>query len=102
MSGWIGVLAGFARHEDVRVAAPAARALANLDVDFHGDEKFHKRIYLLHPMNRASTKATLDVIFIHGLLGGIFVSWRQRNEEIGTVVGKYLKLFFSHLIIILK
>ncbi|XP_015109817.1 protein SERAC1 [Diachasma alloeum] len=80
-SGWIGVLASWARHEDVRVAAPAARALANLDVDFHGDEKFHKRIYLLHPMHRVSTKPELDAIFIHGLLGGIFVSWRQRNAD---------------------
>ncbi|XP_051172225.1 protein SERAC1 isoform X2 [Leptopilina boulardi] len=32
-SGWIGILAAWSRDEDIRLSAPAARALANLDLD---------------------------------------------------------------------
>ncbi|XP_074094508.1 protein SERAC1 isoform X3 [Cotesia typhae] len=81
-SGWIGVLAAWSRHKDIRLAGPAARALFNMDVDANNGEKFPRRIYLLHPMNRTRSKAKVDVIFIHGLLGGIFISWRQRDPDL--------------------
>ncbi|XP_008546833.1 protein SERAC1 [Microplitis demolitor] len=80
-SGWIGVLAAWSRHKDIRLAGPAARALFNLDEDANNGEKFPRRIYLLHPMNRTRTKPKADVVFIHGLLGGIFISWRQRDPD---------------------
>ncbi|KAK0085773.1 hypothetical protein PV326_005798 [Microctonus aethiopoides] len=80
-SGWIGILAAWSRHSDIRLAAPAARALANLDLDANNNEKFPRRIYLLHPMHRVQRSPKLDVIFIHGLLGGVFVTWRQRDPD---------------------
>ncbi|XP_043278487.1 protein SERAC1 isoform X2 [Venturia canescens] len=80
-SGWIGILAAWSRHPDVRLSAPASRALANLDTDENPNEKYPRRVYLLHPQHRVTNSPKLDVIFIHGLLGGVFVTWRQRDLE---------------------
>lgn len=80
-SGWIGILADWSRHRDAKLAGPAARALSNLDMDANNNEKFPRRIYLLHPMQRSQTASKLDVVFIHGLLGGVFVTWRQRDLD---------------------
>ncbi|XP_058803275.1 protein SERAC1 [Phymastichus coffea] len=78
-SGWIGILAAWSRHPDIKLAAPASRALANLDND--DDEKYPQRIYPLYPLHRVHFPKKLDVIFIHGLLGGVFVTWRQRDID---------------------
>ncbi|XP_014212243.1 protein SERAC1-like [Copidosoma floridanum] len=80
-SGWIGILAAWSRHEDIKLAAPASRALANLDLDDVENEKYHQRIYPLYPLHRTSFKKKLDVIFVHGLLGSVFVTWRQRDLD---------------------
>ncbi|XP_012256701.2 protein SERAC1 [Athalia rosae] len=79
--GWVGVLAKWVGHKDVRLAAPAGRALANLDADENSDEKYPRRIYLLHPLHRTRSTTKLDVIFMHGLLGGVFFTWRQRDPD---------------------
>ncbi|XP_034940512.1 protein SERAC1-like [Chelonus insularis] len=92
-SGWIGVLAAWSRHKDIRLAGPAARTLLNLDVDGNNGEKFPRRVYLLHPTERTKSTPKLDVIFIHGLLGGVFISWRQRDAEMSLAsVDSTLKL----------
>ncbi|KAL7303931.1 hypothetical protein TKK_0004049 [Trichogramma kaykai] len=78
-SGWIGVLAAWSRNEDIRLASPASRALINLDFNDIEDVRFPQRIYPLYPLHRTPYKKNLDVIFIHGLLGGVFVTWRQRD-----------------------
>ncbi|XP_012284390.2 protein SERAC1 [Orussus abietinus] len=80
-SGWIGVLAVWSHHEDVRLSATAARALANLDAEDDHNEKYPTRIYLLHPLYRDEMSKKLDVIFVHGLLGGVFITWRQRDLD---------------------
>ncbi|XP_008212677.1 protein SERAC1 [Nasonia vitripennis] len=85
-SGWIGILASWSRHKDIRLAAPASRALANLDFDDNEDEKYSQRIYPLYPLHRVDFKKKLDVVFIHGLLGGIFVTWRQRDIDTSVPV----------------
>lgn len=43
--------------------------------------KYPRRIYLLHPLHKTRTNAKLDVVFLHGLLGGVFVTWRQRDSD---------------------
>ncbi|XP_018578480.2 protein SERAC1, partial [Anoplophora glabripennis] len=87
-SGWIGILSEWLHHEDIRVSIPAARALANLDVD--NDAIFSQHLYLLHPVTRTVKDQELDVIFVHGLLGGVFYTWRQRNSSFNTlsIIGK--------------
>ncbi|KAJ8961428.1 hypothetical protein NQ318_014675 [Aromia moschata] len=77
-SGWIGVLSEWINHEDIRVSVPAARALANLDID--NTSKYSRQLYLLHPVTRTVEDHKVDIVFIHGLLGGVFYTWRQRNK----------------------
>ncbi|XP_074041004.1 protein SERAC1 isoform X3 [Leptinotarsa decemlineata] len=86
-SGWIGILSEWMKHADVRVSIPAARALANLDSD--NEHLYSRRLYLLHPMRRTLTDQNIDVVFIHGLLGGVFYTWRQRNksQNILSIIG---------------
>ncbi|XP_050512119.1 protein SERAC1 isoform X4 [Diabrotica virgifera virgifera] len=78
-SGWIGILSSWMHHSDIRIAIPTARALANLDPD--NDATFGRRLYLLHPVTRNTKEHELDVIFVHGLLGGVFYTWRQRLNK---------------------
>lgn len=82
--GWIAVLSECINHEDVRVSIPAAKALANLDFDNHHD--YARCLYLLSPLTRSTKDRDVDVVFIHGLLGGVFYTWRQRNRD-AQVVG---------------
>ncbi|KAK6639711.1 hypothetical protein RUM43_007986 [Polyplax serrata] len=82
MSGWIKLLSIMSRHKDIRVAAPAQKALYNFDLDDPERKDvflYATRIYPLHPTKRTQTKPKVDVIFVHGLLGGIFITWRQRE-----------------------
>lgn len=80
-TGWIGVLAKLLKHDDIRINGPAARALANLDTDDHVDSKFERKIYLLHPTYRSQANQDVDVVLVHGLLGGVFFTWRQRDVK---------------------
>lgn len=80
--GWIKLLAILSQHQDIRVAAPAQRALLNYDEDDTSDGKrlkFYRKIYQLYPKQRRKGSPKIDVIFIHGLLGGVFITWRQRD-----------------------
>jgi hypothetical protein len=77
--GWIGILAQWVKSDDVRISIPAAKALANLDSD---EEPLYKqRLYPLHPTTRIVRDAGVDVVFVHGLLGGVFFTWRQRLRQ---------------------
>lgn len=81
--GWIAILSEWINHEDVRVSIPAAKTLANLDVD--NDQEYSRCLYLLSPLTRQSKDREVDVVFIHGLLGGVFYTWRQRNKDQQTL-----------------
>lgn len=72
MSEWIN-------HDDVRVSIPAAKTLANLDFD--NEYEYSRCLYLLSPLTRTTKHPEVDVVFIHGLLGGVFYTWRQRNKD---------------------
>lgn len=87
----------------MRLSGPAVRALANLDVDDNPSEKYHRRIYLLHPQHRDLGTPKLDVVFIHGLLGGVFVTWRQRDRDQSSTgfVGKSTVSKITHLFLII-
>ncbi|KZC14051.1 PREDICTED: protein SERAC1-like [Dufourea novaeangliae] len=90
-AGWVGALVEWSHNFDIRLSVPASRALANLD-DENECVKYPRRVYLLHPLYKTRTNTKLDVVFLHGLLGGVFVTWRQRDEEIPThgVVDPYM------------
>lgn len=83
VAGWIGVLAKWVNHEDVRVSIPAAKALANLDLD--EDPMYLQRLYPLYPVGRIDKNPIVDVVFVHGFLGGVFYTWRQRRKNQNTI-----------------
>uniref|UniRef100_A0A8C4X470 Protein SERAC1 n=1 Tax=Erpetoichthys calabaricus TaxID=27687 RepID=A0A8C4X470_ERPCA len=80
-SGWISLLAELLKSPHIIQASHAARALANLDRDAV-QEKYQDGIYILHPQFRSSQKIKADVLFIHGLLGAAFKTWRQQDLDV--------------------
>ncbi|XP_046831134.1 protein SERAC1 [Vespa crabro] len=114
-SGWLSILVTWSKNKDIRLSVPAGCALANLDIDKNKHIKYHRHVYLLHPLHRTDTTSKLDVIFLHGLLGGVFVTWRQRdinndtykyedpinikheNSHMSTLISDYPKEFFKDL-----
>ncbi|XP_049959620.1 protein SERAC1 isoform X2 [Schistocerca serialis cubense] len=79
-TGWIGILAQWSRDPDIQISSPAVKALYNLDEECE-DGRFPRSIYVLHPTVRTMHVPKIDVVFIHGLWGGLFVTWRQRDTE---------------------
>ncbi|XP_042565876.1 protein SERAC1 isoform X2 [Clupea harengus] len=77
-SGWLTVLAEMAQSPHIMQASHAARALANLDRDAV-EEKYQDGVYVLHPQGRTSQPVKADVLFVHGLLGAAFKTWRQKD-----------------------
>ncbi|XP_010789099.1 protein SERAC1 [Notothenia coriiceps] len=79
-SGWISVLAEMMQSPHVMQASHAARALANLDRE-KVKEKYQDGIYILHPQTRDNQPIKADVLFIHGILGAAFKTWRQKDRN---------------------
>lgn len=79
--GWIKTLTEYSRSEHLELSMPAYKALANLDeeaIKING--LYGNHIYLLSPIYRhleQKTNLDFDVIFVHGLVGSVFKSWRQ-------------------------
>ena len=102
-AGWVGILAQWKQDPNLLVSLPATKALCNMDQEY-GGHKFEPGIYLLLPNDRhVQHKNNLsnwgvDVVFVHGLMGGVFYTWRQQdpdnvrefsNDQVGS------KLWFS-------
>lgn len=93
------MLSRWSRSDDIRLSAQAICALANLDRDGNEGAKYPQRIYLLHPSHRVHVTTKMDVVFLHGLLGGVFVTWRQRDVDgstlgtIGSLLYKIIQIF---------
>ncbi|XP_065536705.1 protein SERAC1 isoform X1 [Lathamus discolor] len=79
-AGWISVLAEVMKSPHVIQSSHAARALANLDRDAV-KEKYLDGVYLLHPQYRSSQPIRADILFVHGLLGAAFKTWRQQDID---------------------
>ncbi|XP_048344048.1 protein SERAC1 isoform X2 [Sphaerodactylus townsendi] len=79
-AGWVSVLAEVMKSQRIMDSSHAARTLANLDREtVH--EKYPDGVYLLHPQCRSSQPIKADVLFVHGLLGAAFKTWRQQDIE---------------------
>ncbi|KAG8583406.1 hypothetical protein GDO81_008394 [Engystomops pustulosus] len=79
-SGWISLLAEAMKSPYVIQTSHAARALANLDRDTV-TEKYPDGVYVLHPQHRTNQLIKADVLFVHGLLGAAFKTWRQQDRD---------------------
>ncbi|KAF5276061.1 hypothetical protein FQA39_LY00857 [Lamprigera yunnana] len=86
-AGWITALAEWINDCDVRLSATAAKTLLNLDNNKYS-AVYPNKIYILHPLHRVRDTALVDVVFVHGLLGGVFFTWRQHRQNV-------FKNFFS-------
>ncbi|XP_072931201.1 protein SERAC1 [Epargyreus clarus] len=82
-NGLIGDLSRLIRSNDVRLASSAAVCLANLS----GECCYRPGLYLLHPLYRTCTPHACDTLLVHGLRGGVFVTWRQRDRKCAEPVG---------------
>jgi len=85
-TGWVGTLASWRQSSKLEVSLPADKCLANLDVKF-GVHTYSPGIYLLAPSDRLVRHTNslsnwgVDVVFVHGLWGGVFFTWRQREKD---------------------
>jgi len=85
-SGWVSTLASWKASPNLLVSLPATKALANMDVEY-GVHTFMPGIYILgHQDRHVQHRNTLsnwgvDVVFIHGLWGGVFYTWRQQDKD---------------------
>uniref|UniRef100_A0A8C0XS52 Protein SERAC1 n=1 Tax=Castor canadensis TaxID=51338 RepID=A0A8C0XS52_CASCN len=79
-SGWVSIMAEALKSHHIMEASHAARTLANLDRETV-QEKYQDGVYVLHPQYRASQPIKADVLFIHGLMGAAFKTWRQEDSE---------------------
>lgn len=78
VNGWIQSLVEFVRSDHLEVSLPAAKALANLDEDSNKTYgHYENHLYLLSPIYDEPGEADFDIVFLHGLVGSIFKSWRQ-------------------------
>ncbi|XP_069811069.1 protein SERAC1 [Dendropsophus ebraccatus] len=79
-SGWVSLLVEAMKSPYVIQKSHAARVLANLDRDTVS-EKYPDGVYVLHPQYRTSQAIKADVLFVHGLLGAAFKTWRQQDRD---------------------
>lgn len=76
-SGWIGTLAEWLHGSDLHLKLEAAKTLYNLS---RKNSFLNPSIYLLHPIFKTDESLLeYDIIFIHGLKGGVFKTWRQSD-----------------------
>lgn len=70
----------------------ATKVLANLDDDDAAvNGLYAKPVYLLYPEYRQKASPKVDVIIVHGLLGGVFFTWRQQDRDQGSTIGLFGK-----------
>ncbi|KAM9316148.1 protein SERAC1 [Gastrophryne carolinensis] len=79
-TGWVSILAEAMKSPFIIQSSHASRALANLDRETV-TEKYPDGVYILHPQHRTSQPRDADVLFVHGLLGAAFKTWRQQDRD---------------------
>ncbi|XP_030384391.1 protein SERAC1 [Scaptodrosophila lebanonensis] len=94
VSGWVGALAEWQQCPDLRLQVVSAKAMANLDHDDPNQSIYPPNVFPLHPRIRTRRKPKADIVFVHGLLGGVFITWRQRDRKRSTELGLYGKNAF--------
>ena len=76
-SGFVGILSDWKQNPNLLITLPASRALANLDQDF--SPIYRPGLYPI--LDKTGQQNGVDVVFLHGLLGGVFYTWRQADPN---------------------
>lgn len=87
-SGWIYLLSNWQQDDDLRFQVFASTSLNNLDKYDTSEFKYQPKLYPLYPRGRVNEKPALDLIFVHGILGGIWITWRVQRKSDMLDVGK--------------
>jgi len=101
--GWISILFEWKNHKNFRIQSWANRTLLNMDDEdpINGDYMFGKQTVLLYPKNRYHQDSKIDIVLVHGLLGGVSFSWREKdvhiNEPLG-LFGKYIIYYHQFIL----
>ncbi|XP_060809740.1 protein SERAC1 [Amyelois transitella] len=82
-NGLVGELSRMLRSNDIRLSSSAAVTLSNLS----GESCYRPGLFLLHPIYRTTSPPSCDTLLVHGLRGGVFVTWRQRDKKCAEPVG---------------
>lgn len=78
-SGWLSILSRWQKDVDMRMQVTTDLTLSNLDRDDPNCFTYESNVYPLYPKSRRENKPDVDIVFVHGLLGGVFVTWRQKD-----------------------
>lgn len=78
-SGWLNILSRWQKDIDMRMQVTTDLTLSNLDRDDPNCFTYESNVYPLYPKSRRENKPDVDVVFVHGLLGGVFLTWRQKD-----------------------
>lgn len=78
-SGWLSILSRWQKEVDMRMQVTTDLTLSNLDRDDPNCFTYESNVYPLYPKSRREKKPDVDIVFVHGLLGGVFVTWRQKD-----------------------
>jgi len=99
-SGWISVLFEWKNHKNFRIQSWANRTLLNMDDrdPMNSNYKFGKQTVLLHPKNRSFENVKIDIVLVHGLLGGISFSWREKDTHINEPLGIFGEYIIYNLL----
>ncbi|XP_055333672.1 protein SERAC1-like [Paramacrobiotus metropolitanus] len=77
-SGLLKMLAEWSNSSDLDLCLRASKTLSNLDKE--SDPYFYTSgVYLLHPLKLPKTEPVFDIVFVHGLRGGVLKTWRQND-----------------------
>lgn len=80
-SGWVYLLSKWQHDNDLRIQVLSSTGLHNLDKFENSGFVYQPKTYPLHPRGRIIKNPVLDVIFVHGILGGVFITWRVQKSE---------------------
>lgn len=80
-SGWIYLLSKWQHDDDLRIQVFASTSLNNLDKYDTSGFVYQPKLYPLYPRGKINEKPALDIIFVHGILGGIWITWRVQRKS---------------------
>lgn len=80
-SGWIYLMSTWQNDDDLRIQVFSSTFLNNLDKYDIKKLIYRPKLYPLYPRGKTIKNPDLDLVFVHGLLGGIWITWRVQKDS---------------------